>query len=227
MAGRLVITDLAVADGTSARLQVGVGVAVEDEQIHWMGPTDEADTHGAVVVDGGGATLVPALIDAHSHLAGPGGSHWIERFSDSPERLREVAHHNAHRLVQAGILWARDVGAPTVNGRPVNLSVRDELQHQMGEPYIRAAGTWLAKTGYLPVTIDVDNGDALLAAAMAQLDAGADFVKIMLDAPGRAETAPFSVDEVRRVVQAVHARGKIQLLWPATMGDWPCGSSSR
>ncbi|HEV7664503.1 MAG TPA: amidohydrolase family protein [Chloroflexota bacterium] len=208
MPARLLIRDLAVADGTSSQLQVGIGVLVEDGRIAWIGPTAEADPGGADILDGGGATLVPALVDAHSHLTGPGGSHWIERFSDPPASLRQVARENARRLVQAGILWARDVGAPSADGRPVSLAVRDEMLDQIGQPYIRAAGTWLAKTGYLSITIQVDDGQGLLQAAMAQLDAGADFVKIMLDAPAGEQTAPFSVDEVSAVVRAVHARGK-------------------
>jgi imidazolonepropionase-like amidohydrolase len=208
MPARLLIRDLAFADGTSPQLQLGIGLLVEAGQITWIGPTEEADPTDADILDGGGATLVPALVDAHSHLTGPGGSHWIERFSDPPDRLRQVARENARRLVQAGILWARDVGAPTADGRPVNLAIRDELLDQIGQPYVRAAGTWLAKTGYLPITIEVEDGQGLLRAAMAQLDGGADFVKIMLDAPGGDTTAPFSVDEVAAVVQAVHARGK-------------------
>ena len=177
MPPRLLIRDLAFADGTSSNLQLGIGLLVEGSQIRWIGPTEEADPTGADILDGGGATLVPALVDAHSHLTGPGGSHWIERFSDPPDRLRQVARENAKRLVQAGILWARDVGAPTADGRAVNLAIRDELLDQIGQPYVRAAGTWLAKTGYLPITIEVDDGQGLLRAALAQLDAGADFVK--------------------------------------------------
>jgi imidazolonepropionase-like amidohydrolase len=218
MPERLLIQDLAMADGTSPELQLGVGVLVENGAIAWIGPTEAADTQGAEVLDGGGATLVPALVDAHSHLTGPGGSHWIQRFSDPPDRLRAVAHENARRLVQAGVLWARDVGAPSVNGQALNVAIRDELADQLGQPYIRAAGTWLAKTGYLPITIEVDSGDALLQAAMVQLDRGADFVKLMLDAPAADQTSPFSVDEVSRVVQAVHGRGR-RITAHATMRD--------
>jgi imidazolonepropionase-like amidohydrolase len=208
VAERLLIRDLALADGTSEQLQLGVAVVIEDGHVQWLGPTEDADPAGAEVIDGGGATLMPGMVDAHSHLSGPGGSHWIERFSDPPERLRQVGRDNARRLVQAGVLWARDVGAPTADSRPVNLQLRDELRGQAGQPYIRAAGTWLAKTGYLPITIGVEDGAGLLQAAIGQLDGGADFVKIMLDAPAGDLSAPFSVDEVSRVVQAVHARGK-------------------
>lgn len=218
MPGRLLISDLALADGTSSTLQVGIDVLVENETITWIGPSEDADRTGAEVIDGGGATLVPALVDAHSHLSGPGGSHWIERFSDPPERLRAVARENANKLVRAGILWARDVGAPTADGQPVNLTMRDELRNQIGQPYIRAAGTWIAKTGYLPITIEVETGDAMLEAAMGQLDGGADFVKIMLDAPASGQTSPFSVNEVSRVVEAVHARGR-RITAHATISD--------
>jgi imidazolonepropionase-like amidohydrolase len=218
MAGQLVIRDLALADGTTAQLQLGIAVVVEGDHIRWLGPTEDVDPAGAQIMDGGGATLMPGMVDAHSHLSGPGGSHWIERFSDPPETLREVGRENARRLIQAGILWARDVGAPTVGSRPVNLQLRDELRDRPGQPYIRAAGTWLAKTGYLPITIGVDDGAQLLQAAMAQLDGGSDFVKIMLDGPAGEQTAPFSVDEVTRVVQAVHARGR-KITAHATIAD--------
>jgi imidazolonepropionase-like amidohydrolase len=207
---RLLLKDLALADGISPQLRLGVAVLVEDGHIAWLGSTEEADVPGAEVLDGGGATLIPAMVDGHSHLTGQGGSHWIERFSDPPERLLAVARENAERLVQAGILWARDVGAPSDNGRPLNITIREELRDRPGQPYIRAAGTWVAKTGYLePLTISAADGAALRELALAQLDLGADFVKIMLDPPaGTGDSAPFSVDEVRGVCEAVHARGR-------------------
>lgn len=209
----LLIQDACLADGRTTDLEVGISLRVEDGRIHWIGPNDEADPGNTPILDGGGATVIPALIDCHSHLTLQGGSHWIERGSDSPDTLRQVARDNARRLVQAGILWARDVGAPagldptTGALRALSLPIREELAGKVGQPYIRAAGTWIAKRDYLSLTIPVDDGDGLLRAATDQLDAGADFVKIMLDAPNRSPTCPFSVDEVRRVCEAVHARG--------------------
>jgi imidazolonepropionase-like amidohydrolase len=208
MTTRLLIRDACLADGHSATLQVGVSLLIENGRIAWVSP-EESDPGDADVLDGGGATIVPAFVDAHSHLTMPGGSHWIERGSDPPDRLREVARRNAVRLVQAGILWARDVGWPAgPDGRAVSLQVRQEMAGRADAPYIRVAGTWIATDGYLPMTVPVKDGDGLRAAALAQLDSGTDFVKIMLDPPDRSNRSPFTVDDVRKACEAVHGRGR-------------------
>jgi imidazolonepropionase-like amidohydrolase len=202
------IRDACLADGHSATLEVGVSLLIENGRIARVSP-EESDPGDADVLDGGGATIVPAFVDAHSHLTMPGGSHWIERGSDPPDRLREVARRNAVRLVQAGILWARDVGSPAgPDGRAVSLQVRQEMAGRADAPYIRVAGTWIATDGYLPMTVPVKDGDGLRAAALAQLDSGTDFVKIMLDPPDRSDRCPFTVDDVRKACEAVHGRGR-------------------
>jgi imidazolonepropionase-like amidohydrolase len=72
---------------------------------------------------------------------------------------------------------------------------------------VRAAGTWIMKSGALPVlSVQAADADELVAAALAQLDDGADLVKLYLDGPDAA-VAPWSADELRRVVDACHARG--------------------
>ncbi|MEX2046151.1 MAG: amidohydrolase family protein [Chloroflexota bacterium] len=203
---RLVLHDAALADGTSSSLRTGVSLAIESGQIAWIRPNDEADTSGAEVVDAGGATIVPAMVDCHSHLTLQGGSHWIARGDDPAPVLRQVARDNARRLAQAGILWARDVGAPMSDGLPVSIGVRDELKGEPGIPYMRVAGTWIGKTGFPALWITVD-GPGLKDAALAQLDLGTDLVKLYMDAPGGVKDAPFGVDDVRAMVTAVHARG--------------------
>ena len=79
---RVVLHDAALADGTSGSLRTGVSVAIDGGQIAWIRPNDSADTTGAEVVDAGGATIVPAMVDCHSHLTMQGGSHWIARAGD-------------------------------------------------------------------------------------------------------------------------------------------------
>lgn len=201
-----VLHDAALADGTSGSLRTGVSLRLEGGKIASIRPNDDADLTGAEVIDAGGATVVPALIDSHSHLTLQGGSHWIARGDDSAAALRQVARENARRLAHAGVLWVRDVGAPMKDGRPVSLDARDELSGKAGQPYISVAGTWIGKTGFPALWITVD-GAGLRDAALAQLDLGTDFVKIYMDGPGGSREAPFTVADLRSAVDAVHARG--------------------
>jgi imidazolonepropionase-like amidohydrolase len=205
-ARQLVLHDAALADGRSDRLETGVSLGIREGRIAWIRPNDEADLGGAEVVDAGGAVVVPAMVDCHSHLTMQGGSHWIARGDDPPEVLRQVARDNAKRLVNAGVLWARDVGAPMADGKPLSIAVRDELGGRPGQPYIRVAGTWIGKTGYPDMWVTADGPD-LKDRALAQLGLGTDLVKLYMDAPDRSQASPFTVDDVRAAVQAVHARG--------------------
>ena len=116
---RTILRDAALADGSSESLRLGVSVAIADGKIEAIGASEEIDPKGATVIDAGGAVIVPAMVDCHSHLTLQGGSHWVDRGGDPPEVLRQVARENASRLVQAGVLWARDVGAPSASGRPI------------------------------------------------------------------------------------------------------------
>src|SRR6266550_3600743 len=95
-------------------LRKGVSVLVTDRRIAWVRPTSDepALPPDVRIIDAGGSTIVPGMVDAHSHLTLPGGSHWIERGADPPEELLEVAEHNGDLLGRAGVRWARDVGSP-------------------------------------------------------------------------------------------------------------------
>jgi imidazolonepropionase-like amidohydrolase len=203
---RTLLHDAALADGSSDSLRLGISVLIADGRIAAIGPNEEVDPQGATVIDAGGAVIVPGLVDCHSHLTMPGGSHWIARGDDPPAMLRQVARDNAARLARAGVLWARDVGAPSAEGRPVSLDVRDDLAARPGMPYLRVAGTWIGKTGYPSLWVTTDD-EGLTAAALHQLDLGTDLVKIYLDAPGGSKDSPFSVAALRAATEAVHARG--------------------
>ncbi|HEU4896749.1 MAG TPA: amidohydrolase family protein [Actinomycetota bacterium] len=200
----------AMVDHTTRSLAPEMAMLVTDGRVGWLGPAEEAPVPGPAVevVDAGGTTAVAGMVDAHSHLTLPGGSHWIDRASDPADRLLAVAEDNARLLRQAGVRWARDVGAPVRDGRALSLTVRERWRGRAGYPYIRAAGCWVARTGSLPsgLPVEVEDGDGLLAAALGQLDAGADLVKLYMDGPDR-DTSPFTAEEVRRTVEAVHARG--------------------
>jgi imidazolonepropionase-like amidohydrolase len=56
------------------------------------------------------------------------------------------------------------------------------------------------------LAIEADSADELLAAALRQLDEGADLIKLYVQSPD-PDQSPWSANEIRRVVRAVHARG--------------------
>lgn len=220
--------EASIADGTSASLIVGFSVFVENGCISWIRPTgDEPDyeVNEVNVIDASGCTIVPGMVDAHSHLTLPGGAHHIDRGLDATESLLRYAEHNARLQSQSGVRWARDVGAPTredphdARVRALTLGLRERWQGQIDRPYIRAAGTWIATIGYLPegLPCHVADADQLVRAAARQLDDGADFIKLMLDSPA-SDAPPWSADEVGRVVTLAHNRSARVTAHSTTIG---------
>jgi imidazolonepropionase-like amidohydrolase len=212
--GSVLYRDAALADGRSPQLRLGVSVLVSGDRISWIRPADDEGECPAdcEVVDAGGSTIVPGMVDGHSHLTLPGGSHWIDRGSDPTATLLAVAEANGELQHRSGVRWARDVGSPrrAIDGqeRALSIGIRDRWRGRRDRPYVRAAGTWLTVPGLLPsgLAVEAADGDALLRAATGQLDDGADLVKLYLDGPD-PDTAPWTAGEVAQVVQAVHGRG--------------------
>jgi imidazolonepropionase-like amidohydrolase len=124
-----------------------------------------------------------------------------------------VAEHNGRIGLAAGVRWMRDVGSPIgvdpADGREraLALAVRDRWVGHVDRPYLRAAGSWLFKTGVSPIpgTIEAANGDELVGAAIGQLDAGADLIKLYMDGPD-VNVSPWTANEVARVVELAHGR---------------------
>ncbi|MGH2576991.1 MAG: hypothetical protein ACRDG9_04445, partial [Actinomycetota bacterium] len=88
--GGTLFRDAALVSAESPSLTVGVSVLVEDGAITWIRPSDDEpaiDLANVEIVDAGGTTVVPGMVDAHSHITMPGGSHWIDRALDPPDQL--------------------------------------------------------------------------------------------------------------------------------------------
>jgi imidazolonepropionase-like amidohydrolase len=211
---RVLVTGAALADGTSDALVRDVSLHVDHGVVAGLWVGGHPDLPGVTVVDGLGSTIVPGMVDSHSHLSMPGGADWVAHGFDPLDTLLDVGEENGELMVRAGIRWARDVGSPRRLDpdqgaeRAASLLLRERWQGRQDRPYIRAAGTWLVRPGALPdgLGVEIEHGADLVAAVGQQLDEGADLIKLHLDGPD-PDTAPFTVAEVTAAVHAAHARG--------------------
>ena len=204
---KILYRSAAVAHATGPELDLDQSVLVEDGAIAWLGHDDEApDSDVDRIVDAGGSTIVPGLVDAHSHTTLPGGSHWIDRIEDDTEDLMAAAEHNGDIAHRAGIRWLRDVGAPRRDGRALSLTVRDSWVGRHDRPYIRAAGTWIERTGTFGFTESAEDADAVEAVVSKQIDEGSDLIKLYVEGPD-VDTSTWTVGEVERAVKVATERG--------------------
>src|SRR5690606_20756198 len=66
-ASPLAFTNVRIFDGRSSRLLAGLRVVVEGNLIRTIEPANQPPADGIEIIDGGGRTLMPGLIDAHWH----------------------------------------------------------------------------------------------------------------------------------------------------------------
>ena len=207
---RTLYRDAALTDARSPKLTLGQALLVVDGRIEYLGPDEGApSTNDTIVIDAGGSTIVPGMVDAHSHVTLPGGSHWIARIDDDTPALVAAAEHNGDLMVRSGTRWARDVGSPRRvhphehEERGLAVSVRDDWAGRRNRPYIRAAGAWVTKEGTLPpgTSVEARDADALVAAVEREIASGTDLVKLYLDGPDLT-MSPWTTAEVGRAVAA-------------------------
>src|SRR5690348_6339481 len=128
---QVLFRNAALTDARTDRLQLGMSVLVDGDQIAWIRPSeseeDPGPARGLSIIDAAGSTIVPGMVDGHSHFTGAGGAHWMQHWGDDPVSIVATAAHNAALLTGAGVRWARDVGSPIgvdpVDGRRRALSL--------------------------------------------------------------------------------------------------------
>ncbi len=208
----------ALVDGHGRRTRDAV-IVVQGDRITSVGTGDRAVPAGAVVTDLRGYTAIPGLIDVHTHMtywrdkAHPTGA-GISRAKDS---VVMASAENARKTLETGVTTVRDLGASNYT----DIAMRDSINKgAMVGPRMFVAGYGLSKAvpgrdGTPPVS-NPANGRILSAteipaAVKAQVDAGADWIKMYGSTGTYANVTgrqTFTDAEMRVAAEAAHRLGK-------------------
>jgi imidazolonepropionase-like amidohydrolase len=184
-------TNVNVFDGFADELAMNTDVLVEGNVIIEVGQGLAAE--GATVIDGGGRTLTPGLIDMHTHITfetnqGTNGFNFYD-FGGSGAMAAQAIRDN---MLMKGITTGRDIAG---NSRGIARLVQ---QGQLIGPRIYTSGGVLSATGghgdwggptdtvhnqdygsLVEQSYIVDGPDSVLAASRRNFRNGAHFTKIM------------------------------------------------
>jgi len=205
----MILRGATLIDGTGAPPVRDRAVIVEDGRI--VGVTgDGAPRGGGPVVDLGGLTLMPGLINCHVHLCMAGDADPARTLADESYAATVVsAVVHAQRTVEAGVTTVRDLG-----GREyAEIAVRDGVRAAViPGPRVLCAGRAICITGghgWRLVGRQADGPDDLRRAVREQLRAGADVIKLVATGgvmtPGvDPRAAQLTLDELRAGVDEAH-----------------------
>jgi len=229
---KLVVKAARLIDGKGGAPLAPAMVLIDGDRILGVGANIKVPD-GARVLDLGGATLLPGLIDLHTHLTGKYDVHWEdELIKTTPAFSALWGAHNAQVTLLAGFTTVRDMGT---SWPYVDVELRNAINAgAVPGPRMFVAGAYVSSTGgagdasqfseYVQVpSVDnlADSPEEVVKQVRKNFKHGADFIKLLAtgavlskgQSPG-AQT--FSDEEILAAVTeanrwgrqvAVHAHG--------------------
>lgn len=214
-------------DGKSA-LQPGITLRIRDGKIAEVG-RQLAPPAGAEIIDLGNRTLLPGLIDAHTHIALHAGEYDRQILRETPEFRALWASVNARKTLEAGVTTIRDLGNEGAGFADVAL--RDAIaQGLVPGPRILAAIRPITSTGaygltgYSPyvqlprLSSSADGVSEVRKEVRRLLSDGADVIKVYMESFEKKEVRKdqlsgamnYSREELAAIVEEAH-RGRVRV----------------
>ncbi len=211
----------------------GWAVVVENDKIVAVGPKEKIkEPPGAIKVSRTNATLVPGLIEGHSHLFLypyniTDWSTQVLKESDSYRTARATVH--ARTTLMAGFTTTRDMG--TEGAGYSDVAVKRAIDEGIiPGPRMLVAGRAIVATGsYGPKGYDTDmqimtgaepaDGPDLMRVVRDQIGKGADFIKVYADyswGPDADDRPTFSLEELKTIVETARSSGRPTVAHAAT-----------
>jgi imidazolonepropionase-like amidohydrolase len=222
---RTLLVPDAVWDGTAPAVQRGWGVVLRGSRIESVGPVASLGTAGAARVELPGTTLVPGLIEGHSHLfLHPyNETLWDDQVLKEPlgYRIAEAVAHAAATL-RAGITTTRDLGTEGALDNDVQLKRAINRGVVPGPRMIVVTRAIVATGAYGPrrpnYAFDPPQGaeeasgaDEIRRVVRSQMGRGADWIKVYADygtGPAGQTLPTFTLDELKVLVETARAGGR-------------------
>ncbi len=200
-------------------------VRVNGDKIDAAGPAASVPANGATVVDLKGTTLLPGLIEGHSHLLlhPYNETPWDDQVLREPRSLRVArATVHAQKTLLAGFTTVRDLGTEGADYDDVGLKQAINQGIIPGPRMIIVTRALIATGSYAPkgfssdLTVpqgaeEADGHDNLIRAVRTQIGKGADAIKIYADYRWglMAEARPtFTLDELKLIVEVARSSGR-------------------
>jgi imidazolonepropionase-like amidohydrolase len=223
-ADSVVLKPSRIWDGLSLDVHTGWIVVIRGEKIEAAGPSGEVKVpEGARILELAGTTLIPGLIDAHTHvlLHAYNEAVWNDQVLKEALALRVCrATNHLRSTLLSGFTTIRDLGTEGAGYADVGLK-QAVAQGIIPGPRmlvvtraIVATGSYAPK-GFAP-EFDIPQGaeeadgvDSLIRVVRDQIGRGADWIKVYADtAMGGASVRPsFSLEELTRIVETARSVG--------------------